>query len=141
MAGDPQVLGLLEEMLSSGKTPEEVCRHCPELLPEVRRRWQQFQLVDAQVRSLLPGPETSSDAGATTPPEATDVAPITEQEVLGPSEAMRAAMGGVAIEANTRAILEKLARTEPTTLALMHGSSYRGNGAALLKGLADALGV
>ena len=38
MAGNPQVLGLLEEMLDSGKTPEEVCRHCPECLPEVRRR-------------------------------------------------------------------------------------------------------
>jgi class 3 adenylate cyclase/predicted ATPase len=75
MAGDPQVLRLLEEMLSSGKTPEEVCRHCPELLPEVRRRWQQFQLVDAQVRSLLPGLETSSDAGATTPPESVPVPP------------------------------------------------------------------
>ena len=75
MAGDPRVLGLLEEMLSSGKTPEEVCRHCPELLPEVRRRWQQFQLVDAQVRSLLPGLETSSDAGATTPPESVPVPP------------------------------------------------------------------
>ena len=37
MAGNPQVLGLLEEMLDSGKTPEEVCRDCPELLPEVRR--------------------------------------------------------------------------------------------------------
>ena len=75
MAGDPRVLGLLEEMLNSGKTPEEVCRHCPELLPEVRRRWQQFQLVDAQVRSLLPGLETSSDAGATTPPESVPVPP------------------------------------------------------------------
>src|SRR3954467_13499247 len=75
MAGGPQVLRLLEEMLSSGKTPEEVCRHCPELLPEVRRRWQQFQLVDAQVRSLLPGPGTSSDAGATTPPESVPVPP------------------------------------------------------------------
>jgi hypothetical protein len=29
MANDPRVLGLLEEMLSSCKTPEEVCRHCP----------------------------------------------------------------------------------------------------------------
>ena len=75
MAGDPRVLGLLEEMLNSGKTPEEVCRHCPELLPEVRRRWQQFQLVDAQVRSLLPGLETSSDSGATTPPESVPVPP------------------------------------------------------------------
>ena len=70
-----------------------------------------------------------------------DGPPMTEQEVVGPSEAFRAGMGGVAIEASTRAIIEKIARTEPTTLALMHGSSYRGNGAALLRGLADALGV
>ena len=38
MAGNPQVLGLLEEMLNSGKTPEEACRDFPELLPEVRQR-------------------------------------------------------------------------------------------------------
>ena len=68
MAGNPQVLGLLEEMLDSGKTPEEVCRDCPELLPEVRQRWQEFQLIDAQVRTLLPGLGTRSDAGATAPP-------------------------------------------------------------------------
>jgi serine/threonine-protein kinase len=55
MPGKTQVLGLLEEMLSSGKTPEEVCQGCPELLPEVRERWQAFCLIDAQVRSLLPG--------------------------------------------------------------------------------------
>jgi hypothetical protein len=36
MGGNPQVLGLLEEMLDSGKTPQEVCRDCPELLPEVQ---------------------------------------------------------------------------------------------------------
>ena len=71
-----------------------------------------------------------------------DVAPVTEQEVLSAAEATRAAMPtSVAIERGARAILDKLARTEPTTLALMHGSSYRGNGAALLRGLADALGV
>ena len=39
MTGNPRVFGLLEEMLDSGKTPEEVCRDCPELLPEVRERW------------------------------------------------------------------------------------------------------
>jgi len=32
------VLGLLEEMLDAGKTPEEVCRGCPELLTEVREQ-------------------------------------------------------------------------------------------------------
>jgi WD40 repeat protein len=68
MAGNPQVLGLLEEMLDSGKTPEEVCRDCPELLPEVRQRWQEFQLIDAQVRTLLPGLGTHPGPGATAPP-------------------------------------------------------------------------
>jgi serine/threonine-protein kinase len=60
MADNTQVFGLLEEMLDSGKTPEEVCRDCPELLPEVRRRWQEFQRIDAQVRVFLPGLETRS---------------------------------------------------------------------------------
>src|SRR6516164_5041150 len=68
MASDPQVLGLLEEMLELGKTPEEVCRDCPELLAEIRQRWRQFQLIDGQVRSLLPGIATRRDAGAAAPP-------------------------------------------------------------------------
>jgi hypothetical protein len=70
MASNPQVLRLLDEILESGKTPEEVCRDCPELLPEVRRWWQQFQLIDAQVRTLFPGLGTGSDAGTTEPPVA-----------------------------------------------------------------------
>src|SRR5215472_14752569 len=64
MAGNPQVFGLLEEILASGKTPEEVCRDCPELLPEVQQRWQQIQIVDSQLRVLLPGLAPSSDAGS-----------------------------------------------------------------------------
>ena len=32
MAGNPAVLALLEEMLDSGRTPEQVCCDCPELL-------------------------------------------------------------------------------------------------------------
>jgi hypothetical protein len=40
MAGNPQVFALLEDMLDSGKTAEEVCRDCPQLLPEVRQQWQ-----------------------------------------------------------------------------------------------------
>jgi serine/threonine-protein kinase len=67
MSGNPQVFGLLEEMLDSGKTPEEVCRDCPELLTEVRQRWQEFQLIDAQVGALIPGLRTVRDAGAIAP--------------------------------------------------------------------------
>src|SRR5262245_9990921 len=69
MAGNPQVLALLEEMLDLGKTPEEVCRDCPELLPEVRRRWQEFPLSDDQVKTLLPGLATRV-AGAPVSPAA-----------------------------------------------------------------------
>jgi serine/threonine-protein kinase len=67
MAGNPRVLGLLEEMLDSGKTPEELCRDCPELLSEVRRRWQEFRLIDAQLEALLPGIRTGPGADAIVP--------------------------------------------------------------------------
>src|SRR5262245_11414317 len=67
MAGDPRVLELLEEMLGAGKTPEEVCGDCPELLPEVWRRWQEFRLIDAQVVELLPGVRTTASVGPGTP--------------------------------------------------------------------------
>jgi serine/threonine-protein kinase len=70
MASNPQVHRLLQEMLELGKTPEEVCRDCPGLLPEVRQRWQQFQLMDAQVRTLLPGLGIQSDALPPAPPVA-----------------------------------------------------------------------
>jgi hypothetical protein len=55
MAGNPQVLGLIVEMLDSGKTP---------LLPEVRQRWQEFHQIDAEVGALFPGLRTGADAGA-----------------------------------------------------------------------------
>src|SRR5262249_54829511 len=54
MAATPQVLALLEEMLDSGKTPEEACQDYPELLPEVRQRWQHFRVFEAQLGALLP---------------------------------------------------------------------------------------
>jgi len=101
--------------------------------PHLPHNWECGYLFEARTRTLLCG-DLFTHAGA-------DLAPVTDSEVLGPSEAMRRSMGGVAIEAGSRSILEKLARTEPTTLALMHGSSFRGDGRAQLLGLADALGV
>ncbi len=101
--------------------------------PHVPHNWECGYLFDATTRTLLCG-DLFTHAGS-------DLPPLTEQEVLGPSEATRRALGGVALEAGTRAILEKLAATEPRTLALMHGSSYQGDGRALLLALADALGV
>lgn len=101
--------------------------------PHLPHNWECGYFFESTTRTLLCG-DLFTHGGADGPP-------ITESEVLSPSEAMRQAMGGVAIEKHTRSLLEKLASTEPTTLALMHGSSYRGDGHALLRGLADALGV
>ena len=53
MDGDPRVRQLLEELLDSERTPEEVCHHCPELLPEVHRRWQRKRACDAQLDALF----------------------------------------------------------------------------------------
>jgi flavorubredoxin len=101
--------------------------------PHLPHNWECGYMFESTTKTLLCG-DLFTHGGADGPP-------ITESEVLSPSEAMRKAMGGVAIEQHTRSLIEKLARTEPTTLALMHGSSYRGDGHALLRALADALGV
>ena len=67
-----------------------------------------------------------------------DVA-LTESDILGPSEAFRAPMDYFAHAPQTAVVLERLARESPTTLACMHGSAWRGDGAGLLRGLSAAL--
>jgi hypothetical protein len=64
---------------------------------------------------------------------------LTEADILGPSEDFRKPMDYFAHAPQTRMILEKFALEEPTTLACMHGSAWRGNGAALLRSLAAVL--
>lgn len=64
---------------------------------------------------------------------------LTESDILGPSEAFRAPMDYFAHAPHTGALLERLAQQQPTTLACMHGSAWRGDGAALLRSLAQAL--
>src|SRR5262245_64681397 len=92
MAGDPRVLGLLEEMLGAGKTPEEACRGCPELLAEVRKRWREFHLIDAAIGELLPGLQTIPGASTATPvPFAAQLPQVPGYELAG--EVGRGGMG------------------------------------------------
>src|SRR5215468_4403416 len=63
MAVDSRVQELLDELGDSGCTPEQVCAACPELLPEVRRRWLQMRAVEAQLDALFPAAESDPVSG------------------------------------------------------------------------------
>src|SRR5215831_15398185 len=85
MPDDSRVEQLLEELLDSGATPEEACRTCPELLPQVRAGWLRLRALKAEVGALFPrSPITFS---ATPPPMPTADLPRIRgyevQEVLG----------------------------------------------------------
>ena len=61
-----RVQELLVEIADAGRSPEEVCGDCPELLPEVRRRWLQMCVIEAELDELFPvsgtGPEADSSS-------------------------------------------------------------------------------
>jgi flavorubredoxin len=65
--------------------------------------------------------------------------PITEGDLLESSEEMRAQMDYYSHSPETGSLIEKLAATEPTTLACMHGASFRGDGGYQLRNLRRAL--
>ncbi|MEZ5960277.1 MAG: MBL fold metallo-hydrolase [Hyphomonadaceae bacterium] len=69
-----------------------------------------------------------------------DHAPIVETDILGPAEAFRQPMDYFAHAPDTRAQLDRLAALNPETLACMHGSAWRGDGAGLLRELAERVG-
>jgi serine/threonine-protein kinase len=62
MAVDSRVQEMLDELGESGSIPEDVCAACPELLPEVRRRWLQMCAVKADLHDLFPTPRFDPDA-------------------------------------------------------------------------------
>jgi flavorubredoxin len=65
--------------------------------------------------------------------------PLTDSDIVGPSEAFRGAMDYYAQAPQTQATLLRLAALKPTTLAVMHGSAFRGDGGAQLRHLAESL--
>src|SRR5258706_2132276 len=53
-AEDPRVQRLLDELLNSHLTPEQVCADSPDLLPTVRKRWQKIKRLGVDLDSLFP---------------------------------------------------------------------------------------
>ena len=99
--------------------------------PHVPHGWECGFLMDRSTGTLFCGDLfTQGGDGAV---------PITESDILGPSEAFRQPMDYYAHAPHTGAVLHKLAAAQPRTLACMHGSAWRGDGAQLLRHLAEAV--
>jgi flavorubredoxin len=101
-------------------------------MPHLPHGWDCGYLAEETTATLLCGDLFTQGGGAELPP-------ITEADILGPSESFRRAMDYFAHAKTTKAMLERLASTNPETLACMHGSAWRGDGGKLLRDLADAL--
>ena len=85
MPDDPRVDKLLEELLESGGSPEEVCNECPELLAQVRSGWQRLRAVQAEVTALFPDSSESNGSGRPdfSPAELPSIPGYDVQAVLG----------------------------------------------------------
>ena len=97
--------------------------------PHVPHGWDCGFMMEASTATLLCG-DLFTQGGADHPA-------LTEADILGPSEAFRQPLDYFAHGPNTRTQLERLAALNPRTLACMHGSAWAGDGAGLLRALAD----
>jgi flavorubredoxin len=101
--------------------------------PHLPHAWECGFLMEETTGTLLCG-DLFTQGGAGHPA-------VIESDILEPSEAFRHGMDYFSHTKNARQMLERLASTHPTTLACMHGSAWRGDGAKLLRELADAICV
>jgi flavorubredoxin len=118
------------EKLVTGKYSFRVCR-----TPHLPHGWDASVLFEETQKTLL-----CSDLFH----QSGNVEPLTTSDVVGRSvEAMKAYQGGVLADYSpythhTKRLFEKLAELKPQRLAIMHGSSFDGDGAQALRDLAVA---
>jgi flavorubredoxin len=96
--------------------------------PHVPHGWEARVLFEETTRTLLCG-DLLSQVG--------NPAAITDQDLLAEASAAEDAFGATCITPLTAPTIRSLADLEPTTLAVMHGASFNGDGRAALLGLAD----
>ena len=100
--------------------------------PHLPHAWECGHLLDETTATLFCG-DLFTQPGAEHPA-------LTESDILAPSEAFRRALDYFSHSKHAGAQLERLAQSQPTTLACMHGAAWRGDGAALLRALAESIG-
>jgi flavorubredoxin len=96
--------------------------------PHVPHGWEAGVFFEETTQTLLCGDLfTHSGNGAA----------ITESDIVAPAMDAEDLFGASSLSPTTGATLRKLASLQPAALAVMHGSSFRGDGSAALRQLAD----
>jgi flavorubredoxin len=96
--------------------------------PHVPHGWEAGVFFDETTKTLFCG-DLLTHVG--------DGPPLTDDDILGPALEAEQMFRAMTLAPGTAAILRGLAELRPATLAVMHGSSLRGDGAAALEGLAS----
>jgi serine/threonine-protein kinase len=81
MPDDPRVRHLLDKLVDTSATPEEVCGSCSELLPVVRERWRQICDARAMLDAMFPPMAASGNSLPETKPEGIALPEIPGYEV------------------------------------------------------------
>jgi len=116
-----------DETFSTGQRRFRLCR-----TPHLPHGWDAAVLFEETTRTLFCSDLFHQNG---------DVAPLVETDIIGACrEASRAYQGGVLADYSpythyTGKLFDRLAALAPRTLAIMHGSSYRGDGARALRDL------
>jgi flavorubredoxin len=95
--------------------------------PHVPHGWEAGVLYEETTGTLLCG-DLFSHAG--------DPDPLTTADIVGPAMQAEALFGYSCLTPTTGAVIRRLATLSPKTLAVMHGSSFTGDCASALTGLA-----
>jgi flavorubredoxin len=99
--------------------------------PHLPHAWECGHLFETTTRTLFCG-DLFTQGGH-------EHEPLTVDDILESSEAMRGALDYFSQTRQVLELAEKLAATSPRILACMHGSAWQGDGAALLRRLAARL--